>query len=201
MAKKQGETVLEVPAGVTPAAETTPQNNERFFGMLLLSAFFIFALASLIGAGWGAYLLWQNRAKTINQPSIASVTVGEAMVETAPKTEEKPAGEAASAPAASGESVTKAKATQMSVLNGGAAKGTAGTAGELLKSAGFTKITVGNTQADFTGTTVYYAAGLEKEAAAVADALRSKYPNVAPKPAEASNKETSTASLTVIFGK
>ncbi len=86
-------------------------------------------------------------------------------------------------------------------MNGGAAKGTAGTVAEMLKQAGYTKVTPGNTVKDYSGTVIYHAAGLEQEAAALKEALIKKYPTVSISPAVAGNKETSMAPLTVIIGK
>jgi hypothetical protein len=98
------------------------------------------------------------------------------------------------------DAAMKAKNTDIKVLNGGAAKGSAGVVAEALKKAGYTKVTTGNTLGDYTGTTVYFSVGLDQEAGAVKQALLS-WPATVTKEAPQGNKETAQAPLTVIVGK
>lgn len=175
------------------------KNRDPLFGTLLISLLVLFVVASLAGAGYGAFRLWQKQEAVSSAPSIAGL--GDAKLPVAPESDKEEASEEPMEKSDSSEVLAKAQATEIAVMNGGGAKGVAGQAGEALKTAGFTRVTVGNTTGNFTGTALYYAVGLEKEAALVREKLAAKYPNITLKPVEAANKETSTKPLTLIFGK
>ncbi len=85
-------------------------------------------------------------------------------------------------------------------MNGGAPAGTAAKVAEVLKQAGYTKVSTASSTGDFTGKTVYYASGKEKEAQALVATLAKSYEGVSAKPADAANKETATTPLVVVFG-
>jgi hypothetical protein len=147
----------------------------------------------IAGAGYAAYIGWKTNKDQAARPSITELAVKSE--EPRSVKEVAPVAEEAIVP------VVDAKQKDISVLNGGAAKGTAGVVADVLKQAGYTKVIAGNTAKDYSGTVIYYAAGLEKEAAALKESLIKKYPAVSVQPVVASNKETSVAVLTVIIGK
>jgi hypothetical protein len=184
-----------------PVAQNAPEealpskpSREPLLGALLFGTLLIVTIAAVAGAGYALYSGWKSSKERSARPSINELAVKAA--------DPAPAQEAAPAPAETPAApVADAKQKDVSVMNGGAAKGTAGTVAEMLKQAGYTKVTAGNTVKDYTGTVVYHAAGLEKEAAALKEDLIKKYPATTLQSAVAGNKETSMASLTVIIGK
>lgn len=200
MTEKIEKTSEEVAAS---AGQVSKKNRDSLFGTLLLLLLSLFVIILLAAVGFGAYRLWEKQAVQSEAPSIAKL--GEMELadtpEASPAADEQALKEDTEKTSVTPEVLTKAQATEVSILNGGGARGIAGQASEVLKAAGFTKLSVGSTVGDFTGTTVYYGAGLEKEAQAVQEKLSTKYSSVTLKPAETANKETSTKPLTVIFGK
>ena len=181
---------------VADSAVPSRPSREPLLGAMLFGLLLIVTLAAIGGAGYAAYSGWKSGKERSARPSIAELAVKEREADPAPE-----AAAPATAAEAAAQPAVDAKSKDVSVMNGGAAKGTAGTVAEMLKQAGFTKVTAGNTVKDYTGTVVYYAAGLEKEAASLKEALIKKYPAASVSPAVAGNKETSMASLTVIIGK
>lgn len=195
----------EMPEAAPSQASVKPSKKDRdpLFGTLLLSLLVLFVVASLAGAGYGAFRLWQKQESVSSAPSISGLGDMElpALPETDTSVQEGDVPEEPAEKTDASEGLAKAQATEIGVMNGGGAKGVAGQAAETLKAAGFAKVTVGNTIGNFAGTTLYHAAGLEKEAASVREKLIAKYPNITLKPADAANKETSAKPLVVIFGK
>ena len=86
-------------------------------------------------------------------------------------------------------------------MNGGAAKGSAGSLADFLKKEGYNKITIGNTLNNYTGAILYYAPDVEKEVASIKENVAKKYPQIKTLPADIKNKETSVAQVTIILGK
>jgi flagellar basal body-associated protein FliL len=171
-------------------------SHESLFGGILLGSLVLVVLLVIIGTGYTAYIAWKANKEQATRPSITELAV---------KSEEsQPVKEVTAVTAVAEEATTlvvDAQQKDISVQNGGAAKGTAGVVADVLKQAGYTKVTASNTINDYSGTVIYYAIGLEKEAATLKESLVKKYPTILIKPAVASNKETSAASLTVIIGK
>ncbi|NTW30293.1 MAG: LytR C-terminal domain-containing protein [Candidatus Moranbacteria bacterium] len=89
---------------------------------------------------------------------------------------------------------------EISVLNGGAVKGAAGTVAGLLVKAGFTKAVAGNADGNYSGVTVYHTDN-EAAATAVKSSLDSTYKVIRIVAADMSKPETKTAPVTVILGK
>ncbi len=181
----------------------TKTSRESFFGTLFFW-FMIFLVMSILGAvGWGAY-----RGIEFNQKQTALPSISGLPRETAPA-EEVPAqvNVVAESPTITDTSAPqevdrkKAQALAIKVLNGGAAKGSAGVLVEFLKKSAFTQVTAGNTLNDYAGTTIYYAPQLEKEAGFVRDVMLKTYPKTEIQPSIKSNSETSQAPLTIIVGK
>ena len=151
------------------------------------------------------YRGFQLNQKQSALPSIGSLSVREGSETATDPTQEvtkEPTPEPGEKATPSDEKVlSQAKNTEVKVLNGGAAKGSAATGAELLTKGGYTKVTTGNTVSNYTGVTVYYAAGLEEQAGIVREALLKTYPKAEIKPALKDNKETSQGAITVILGK
>ena len=178
------------------------KSHGPLFGGILFGIIILIVFVTLGTIGWGAYKGYLMNKERVALPSIQTLPKEEAVAEVAASPKVVPAEESKTVPAATpSEDIKQAKATDLKVLNGGAAKGSATTAADVLKKDGYTKVTTGNTLADFAGVTVYYAAGLEKIAEIVKAALLKTYPNAAVKPAQKDKSETSLAPLTVILGK
>lgn len=125
-----------------------------------------------------------------NEPPAPTDTKGTEQREESPVTEKKI------------EDVTfKKDSVSISVLNGGAPKGSAAIIAGILTSDGFPKVTTGNSSGDYSGLVVYRKEGSEMAAEAVRKTLSVKYPSVTVKEADASSGETSTSPVVVIFGK
>lgn len=95
------------------------------------------------------------------------------------------------------------KATSLRVLNGGAAKGTAGKLLTALNKAGLSKTSVGDADSDYTGTAVYYQADAYKERAEevvkLLESIGTK--GAVTKKAESSTGETGNTPIVIITGK
>lgn len=183
-------------------------SHESLFGALLLLGMILLLLLFVAGASWFAYAKWWKVSKEADaRPSITTLSAAEKeRAEQAKVADEK--AEALAEEKKSAETkeadpavLTAAQASVLSVLNGGAAKGSAGTLVEALKKEGFTKSVVGNATGDHTGAVIYHKAGLEKEAEVVKTSVAKTYPKVEVKVAVTTNKETSVAPITVILGK
>ena len=179
-----------------PVVSPSRPSREPLFGALLFGTLVIVTIAALAGAGYAAYSGWKASKDRAARPSITELAVADkSVVPEQPVPASSAASEAPVAPSAD------AKSKDIAVLNGGAAKGTAAKVADILKKAGYTKVTAGNTVNDYSGVVVYYASGLEKEAEALKADLIASYPTATAKPAVSGNKETSVAPLTAIIGK
>lgn len=181
------------------------KSRESLWGALLFAAMIVFVVASIGGIGWTAYSHWKKVRANGNNPSITGLLKeteqemsGVASNEISPPLENEIS---ENAKITNEETISAAKKLEVSVLNGGAAKGSAGVLADFLKKEGYLKTDMGNTQKDYTGVTIYYAAGLEKEVEAVKASVAKKYPQVKILPADSRNKETSVSQVTVILGK
>lgn len=184
----------------TPAASSS---REPLFGVLLLILMVVLILGFLFGLAWTGYSSWKTAQQKKSTPSIAQLEQDKApetpqVKEDEPKKTEE---NKAAAPEQATDSLTKAKNTDIKVLNGGAAKGSATALTEMLKKNGYLKVTALNSLSDYTGTKIYFATGLDKEADAVKTSMLTAYPKTVTAPASAANKETSEAPLTIILGK
>ncbi len=205
--KTQGTT--EMPTDQTK--ETVEQervarsSREPLFGTLLFSLLLLCTLLSLAGIGWVLYSRWQESREQAGQLSIATLPLksseSSAQETAASNDTETPSEEHRESSSSAETAILAPKDVDVKVLNGGAAKGSAGTVTETLKQAGYSKATFGNATGDYSGVTVYYAASAEREALAVKEALVKKYPMITAKSSVAGNTETSVASVTVILGK
>ncbi len=89
----------------------------------------------------------------------------------------------------------------VTVLNGGAAGGSAGKAATVLKTAGYKLATASDARGNYTGVTVYFQSGKDKEAEAVRQALLATYPNAVAKAAVSATDETGKTTVVVIMGR
>ncbi len=192
-------------------AEKIPEkkrSKESVFGTLLFVALIVCTITSIVGVGFVAYTKWQMSKQESARPSIVALVTeqeknGEKTpdsVESSEMTEEKQEPDTATN-ASQDETIVKLKAMAISVLNGGAIKGSAAVVTDLLKKEGYSKSVAGNATGDYVGVAVYYATGLEQPAVIIKEALIKKYPNVTIKAALPGNKETTASPITVILGK
>lgn len=193
-----GEIKNDIPKSVSPVKKS----KESLFGALLFTVIIVVILVLILAAGWGGYKGFRVNQEQAALPSIGSLAIEEQKTE-ATEPVKSTEGEKKEQATTNSETElrTKAKNTEIKALNGGAAKGSAGVVAEILKKDGFTKVVPGNTLKDYTGTVVYYAAGLEKEAGFVKEALIKSYPKAEVKAAIASNTETTQAPIVVIVGR
>lgn len=177
-------------------------SREPLWGMFLIAFMLLFVIASIAGIGWVVYSKWQSVRVAKNEPSIMALSEQPLAPETA-MTESAQENTEAAAPQGQSDSagLEAAKKLEISVLNGGAAKGSAGVLAEFLKTEGYSKVIAGNTAKDYAGIAIYHAANLEKEANAIRGSVAKKYPQVKVLPADTANKETTTFPVTIIIGK
>ncbi len=195
-----------------PVATGTPvdsekgraEPNEAFFGSLLLFCLALSLLSATGYFGFAGYRYYKQVQAEKAIPSIDAlprVETAETVGETAPVTAEEKSSET---PASSTEEklppVDK-KTLSLKVLNGGAAKGIAGTYAEKLKAAGFTKTVVGNAFGDYTGQTLYYAKGQSAGADAIKGEVVKTYPALTVKEAPSGDKDATAATYVLIIGR
>ncbi|MBP7060578.1 MAG: LytR C-terminal domain-containing protein [Candidatus Moranbacteria bacterium] len=185
----------EVPMVIKPS-------REPLFGALLFGGAVLIGIALLALLGWGGYRGWHATKNQAALPSIAALPQDDGG---APAPETTPTEAVPTIPESvvlsPEELLTKAKGTDIQVLNGGGVRGSAGVAAEILKKDGYTKLTIGNTVKDYTGTVVYFSDGLDGEADTVKKTLFKIYPKTETKPALKENAETTKGAITVIIGK
>lgn len=181
-----------------------PVSHGALFGKILFAVIALLVFGVIGAIAWGGYRGFQMNTKQAALPSIATLSTEETAPSEVVPVEEKavvPEKKNEEAMATSDEIIKSAKATEIHVLNGGAAKGSAGTGAEALKKNGYTKTVIGNTLNDFSGVVVYYAPDKEKEAGQVKLDLIKTYPTITTKPADKTKKETALAPLVLILGK
>ncbi len=195
-------------AGVTPptnlpAAEAgRAEPNEVFFGGLLIFCLAISLVAATGYFGLAGYRYFKQIQMEQAVPSISSLskidTAGSSETEKSAVVSKSETAE--SQPAT--ESVTIDKKTlEIKVLNGGSAKGMAGTYAEKLKQAGFTRVEVGNAFGDYTGQTLYYAKGQEAGMKIIQAEVMKAYPSLVTKEAPTSDRDAAVAMYVVILGR
>lgn len=182
-------------------APVVRKRNEHFFGTVLLVIIIFFILSSLLGIGWVVYSQWNNAQIEKGKPTIQTLSEPEAdpVVESERQeavTADAPASESA-AQTEETKDITKEK---IAILNGGAAAGSAVKLSDTLKLEKLTEITTGSTQADFTGTTVYYKKEKEGEAKVLLPLVQKTYKDAVLKEQDTTKSETATADLTIILG-
>lgn len=185
--------------------KTKEHSKEPLFGLLLLGAIVVFLLLAAAGIGWAVYGgVSKNQAEN-RELSIAALGQPEDQTGEAPESTpmEDPAPPASSPQAATEPAVPIAPATKntvVRVLNGGAAKGSAGKLAESIKQDGYTQVSAGDATGNYTGVVIYYAESLAKEAELLKASVVKMYPSASTAQASAANRETAPAPLTVIIG-
>lgn len=193
------EVKVTEPQVVTSAEVAEP--NEAFFGTLLIGCLVISLLSATGYFAYSGYRYLKSIKAEEAIPSIGELptveTQKEVAAESTPTTEEKVTPEVTETKK---ETIDK-KLIELKVLNGGTAKGVAGTYVEKLKKDGFTKTVVGNSFGSYTGATLYYAKGQEANLAALKEVVMKDYPAVIEKPAVSGDKDTTAAPIVLILGR
>lgn len=211
--QKEEDVVLEVvpeEEAIAPQTENVPKqvqtsSREPLWGAILFSCMLLFVVASIASIVWIAYSQWKIERKVSAEPSITILSEQAKKAQEETPTNDVKTGDGEQTKQSDEKATTgdasSAKKMALTVLNGGAVKGSAGTIATFLKAEGYTSVTAGNTQSDYKGTVVYYASGLDKEASMVKTILIKKYPQTTILPADGKNKETSVSQITIILGK
>lgn len=177
-----------------PVPKAPEKHNDELWGRMVIIVL-VLGLVSMLGFfALIGYQVYDERSE--EGPSIAEMPKNaepsaEVAKEAAPAAETKPAVET---PAAD------AKQTAVSVLNGGGAKGSAGVLADLLKQAGYAKVTAGNATGDYATTTVFYGTGQESVAKTILAEVVKKYPKATVVSADPKKAETATSTVVVIIG-
>lgn len=177
-------------------------SREGWYGMILLGCVVLFGIALFGGALWWMYTnvyLQMHEEKSSIVGLSAERTAGTAPADEAKETVVPVAIPAAPVPKET--TAADAKQEAIAVLNGGGAKGSAGTVAALLKQEGYAQVTTGNTTKDYTGVVVYHAADKTTSAAAVVKSLLKQYPKAVSKEAPKTDTEASSGAIVVIIGK
>jgi len=180
-------------------AKTKKPSHEPFFGVLVVMIITVLLVLLASYGGWFLYHGVKNSMSDTNLLSIENIPLAaNGSGEGSKQEESKPAEnkDVSSAPAAVNKQVA------IKVLNGGALKGAAGVAADVLKAAGYTAVSTGNSAGDYSGVTVYFTApAAESDANAIKEALLKKYPSSAVKPSIAGNADTNASAVMVVVGK
>lgn len=198
MSESMSEVKNQEPLAVEAVA--TRETNESFLGSILVLVLVILLIGVTAFFGFLGYRIWRESQLTKSTPSIQKIVEAPALpaptMNPTPSLEPKP-----ETPAAPVAALVDKATLDIKVMNGGAVKGSAGTFGETLKKAGYSKVTVGNTSGDYTGTVVYYATDKQKEAESVLVDVLKTYPKATVAPAKAGIADMTGATLVVILGK
>lgn len=168
--------------------------------------FLIILVFAVIGGGvygWSFYR--RNAAETTDpRPSISALPNMSADNPSLTSSEDTPSGDTSedtSSDDASPSRPDDPETIAVSVLNGGAAGGSAGKVTTYLQSKGYKKAKAGNTNGSNIGIVVYYSEDMEDEAKALQLVLLDNYKGVTASPAkDAQNKDASSAPIVVILG-
>lgn len=191
---EEGKTAVSDGKAPVPVLSKERMHDELFGRLvvvvLVLGLFSVLGFFVFLG-----YRIYENRRD--DDPSIADIPKHEQQTEVVQEVRE-------SAESKSSEEVSEqpdAKQSTISVLNGGGAKGSAGMLADILKKAGFSKVTAGNADGDYAGVTVFYQEGQESGAKAVLADIVKQYPKAVVSKADPNRKETGVAPITVVIGK
>lgn len=201
------ETTPETESISNSIEQTEPEKgraepNEAFFGSLLLFCLVLSLLSAAGYFGFAGYRYFKQVQAEKAIPSLEALPKAETPepVPTEVASEkEKPA--ETPAPTSETAPLVDKKTLSIKVLNGGAVKGVAGTYAEKLKTAGFTKIAVGNAFGDYTGQALYYAKGQSAGADAIKTEVVKTYPALSVKEAPSGDKDAAAATYVLILGR
>ncbi len=199
---EEPEVLEETPS---QTANGRSSSKEAMLGMFLFISLILFFLVIVSYVGFALYGGVHDRMSTEEGESIALLPKAEMKqsesIEMAKPMEEskEPLAQESRTQMTTPEPNTK---IAIKVLNGGAAKGSASVYADILKGAGYTSVTAGNSAGDYTGVSVYYAqAGTQANAEAVKAALSKKAPNAEVRIGVANSADTGSSAITVIVGK
>lgn len=175
----------------------------------VLSSIFFLALAGFLLWGWNTW--YGAKKETLDtRPSIVSLSGEKDIVPirtspivkqetkdaaSAEKSQETPAQEIAST-----SKMHPKDTLEINVLNGGAPKGSAAKAQDLLKKNGYLKSQAASAKGDYTGITLYFKEGFEQDAGEI-QKLFAGDASVGVKSAPSATSELSSASVVVVLGK
>lgn len=174
-------------------------SHEPFFGVLvmMMSIVLLGLLASY--GGWFLYHGVKRIGDDTTLPSIETIPLATDRIDDEQKAEESKPIENAEAPS---EEMSASKKIAVTVLNGGAVKGTASVVAGVLMGSGYSAVSSGNSKGDYTGVTVFFTEpATEMDAAAIRKVLLAKYPSMSVKPSVASMADTLVSPITIIVGK
>jgi hypothetical protein len=177
--------------------------KEAFLGGLLLFCLVLSIIAATGFFGFAGYRYFKGIQAEKSIPSIDSLLwfeVAGVSSEVVSPVSENTAAKADESKEKPAVTVDK-QALTIKVLNGGSAKGVAGTYAERLKTAGFTKTTVGNSFGNYTGQTLYHAKGQEAAAQVLKTEVVKTYPNLIVKEAPVADKDAAAATFVLILGR
>lgn len=185
----------------TPSLVTPPealQSKEAWLGGVLVLVLCLLLLVLTGTFGYFGYRLWKAAQVEQSTPSIQEL--GEHIPPRAPDVNPDTS-TPTTTPAISSALVQDKATVEVKVINGGAAKGSASTLTELLKKAGYTKATFGNSAKDHTGTIIYYSGSAQVAAETLKETVIKTYPKVTLAPAQAGDKDATAATVVVVLGK
>lgn len=190
-------------AQAAPAKKVvTSEPKEVFFGGVLIFCLALSLIAATGYFGLAGYRYFKQVQAEKAIPSIEALPKVE-VVETAPETNPESSASAESEPVAAPEKLSAIDKGKLSVkvLNGGSAKGVAGTYAEKLKQAGFTKTAVGNAFGDYAGQTLYFAKGQEAGLDVLKTEIMKTYSALVVKETPAGDKDAAAATYVLILGR
>lgn len=195
----------EVPSVVTNQEQESTKkvsqqksSREGWYGVLLL-IFLGTAACIVLGAiGWWTYVRLYLPLKQ------EKVSIGTLSQEIAPSPAQSTSADAApviSETEMPKEDTLDVKQEMVLVLNGGGVKGSAGEVVSLLKKEGYSKATIGNSEKNYSGVTIYFDSKKENMANEMKKLLLKRYPKATSRVAMESDKETTGAPIVIIIGK
>lgn len=193
----------KVPAGqaaAVPSVLAKPsvkEPNEAFFGSLLILSIILSLVATIGYFGVAGYRYFMAAAREQAIPSIDGLPAESKSEQVASSEADRPN----SAIVETGSAAVDKKSIEIKVLNGGTAKGVAGTYAEKLKGLGFAKATTGNSFGSYAGATLFFTKGQEASRDLLKETILKDYPALVLKEAVAGDKDMTTAPLVLILGR
>lgn len=190
------ETVSDTGDASVPTAKA--KLHDELWGRLIIGVLLIGVLCALGFVAFLGYRAYEQRSDTkVSIVDVSKVDISESESTPGPEEEVREAEENPSPE----PSVIDAKKTKILVLNGGAAKGSAGAFADFLEKAGYTAVTVGNADGNYSSVTVFHQEGSESAAKAVLADVAKKSPKATLSVSDKKNAETMKSEVVVIVGK
>ena len=185
-----------------PDEKSHKTSHESLFGVLVMMMVIVLLVLLASYGGWFLYHGVKNGMNDNTQPSIADIPRMEKE-----SNEKEPVSSAEKESVSIEKEKTESSAVAnkkiaIKVLNGGLTKGAAATVVNILKVAGYTTLSTGNSTGNYFGMTIYFTApATQGDADAVKNVLLGKYPMSTVKASVSSNADTTTSPVTVVIGK